>query len=79
MHGVTGNPSTVISVHLAVKNRLTLKVFDPHGREMATLVEGEMAAGSHAVTFAPQGEDWAGGLYFYKRTVENFRKRARRC
>lgn len=58
------NPSTVISFQLSVSSHVTLKVFDVNGREVATLVEDEMAAGKHAVTFA--SGDLAGGLYFYQ-------------
>jgi hypothetical protein len=64
------NPSTVISFQLSVNSHVTLKVFDVNGREVATLVDGEMAAGNHVVTFAPR--DLAGGLYFYKLTAGKF-------
>jgi hypothetical protein len=64
------NPSTVISFQLPVSSHVTLKVFDVNGREMATLVNGEMAAGNHRVTFAPR--DLAGGIYFYKITAGKF-------
>jgi len=64
------NPSTVISFQLPVNSHVTLKVFDVNGREVATLVDGNLEAGKHVVTFAPR--DWAGGLYFYKITVGNF-------
>lgn len=65
------NPNTVIGFQLPVNSRVTLKVFDVNGREVATLVDGEMAAGNHAVTFAP-GETTT-GLYFYQLTVGTFR------
>jgi len=58
-----GNPSTTIRFSLPQREHVTLKVFDVLGREVATLVEGQMPAGEHAVTFAPR--DLAGGLYFY--------------
>jgi hypothetical protein len=64
------NPATVISFQLAVNSHVTLKVFDVNGREVAMLVDSEMAAGNHAVRFAPR--DLAGGLYFYKLTAGNF-------
>jgi len=64
------NPSTVISFHLPVNSHVTLKVFDVNGREVATLVEGEMAAGNHAVRFTPR--DLAGGIYFYQLTTGKF-------
>jgi hypothetical protein len=64
------NPSTVISFQLPVNSHVTLKVFDVNGREVATLVDGEMTAGIHAVTFAPR--EVAGGIYFYKLTAGKF-------
>jgi hypothetical protein len=64
------NPSTVISFQLPVNSHVTLKVFDVNGREVATLIEGEMTAGKHHVPFAPR--DLAGGLYFYQLTAGNF-------
>ena len=65
-----GNPGTVISFQLSVSSHVTLQVFDVIGREVATLVDGEMAAGNHTVPFAPR--DLAGGLYFYKLTAGKF-------
>ncbi len=64
------NPSTVISFQLSVNSHVTLKVFDVNGREVATLIDGERAAGKHAVTFAPR--DLAGGIYFYKLSAGEF-------
>lgn len=64
------NPSTVISFQLSVNRHVTLKVFDVNGREVATLVDGEMMAGNHIVTFTPH--DLAGGFYFYKITAGKF-------
>jgi hypothetical protein len=64
------NPSTTIRFSLPQREHVTLKVFDVLGREVATLVDGEMAAGNHAVTFAPH--DLAGGLYFYQLTAGQF-------
>lgn len=56
------NPSTVISFQLPVNSRVTLKVFDMNGREVATLVEGEMAAGKHEVRF--EAAQLPSGMYF---------------
>lgn len=64
------NPSTLISFQLPVSSHVTLKVFDVNGREIATLVDGEMVAGKHVVPFAPR--DLAGGIYFYKITAGKF-------
>jgi hypothetical protein len=64
------NPSTVISFQLPVNSHVTLNVFDVNGREVATLVDGNLAAGNHAVPFAPR--ETTTGLYFYKITAGKF-------
>ncbi len=64
------NPSTTIRFALPQREHVKLKVFDVNGREIATLVDGEMPAGKHAVTFAPRAATT--GLYFYKLTAGQF-------
>jgi N-acetylmuramoyl-L-alanine amidase len=56
------NPSTVIGYHLPADARVTLKVFDLLGREIATLVDGTVQAGSHAVTW--NAGSLGSGVYF---------------
>ncbi|MDZ7363856.1 MAG: prolyl oligopeptidase family serine peptidase [candidate division KSB1 bacterium] len=70
VNGTFGNPSTVIHFQLPVNSHVTLQVFDVNGREVATLVEGRLEAGSHNVTFAPR--ELAGGIYFYQLTAGKF-------
>jgi hypothetical protein len=64
------NPSTTIHFSLPQREHVTLQVFDVNGREVATLVDSEMAAGNQAVTFAPR--ETTTGLYFYKLTAGKF-------
>jgi hypothetical protein len=64
------NPSTTIRFTLPQREQVTLKVFDVSGREVETLVKGEMAAVEHHVTFAPAAA--TSGLYFYQITAGNF-------
>lgn len=58
------NPATIIQLSIMNSQFITLQVFDLLGREVATLVDGETAAGSHTVTF--EGAGLAGGVYVYQ-------------
>jgi beta-lactamase superfamily II metal-dependent hydrolase len=58
------NPSTVINYQLAVDNYTTLKIYNILGKEVTTLVNGNVTAGSHQVTF--DGSQLSNGIYFYK-------------
>jgi hypothetical protein len=66
------NPSTTIQFSLQQREHVTLKVFDVNGREVATLVDREMAAGNYAATFAPR--NLGGGIYFYSLTTGQLRE-----
>lgn len=58
------NPVTRISWQSPVHGWQTLKVYDVLGKEVATLVNGEMDAGNHEVSF--NGTDLPSGMYIYK-------------
>lgn len=64
------NPSTIISYQLPVNSEVTLKVFDMLGRDIATLVDGSIPAGSHSVTFDAVG--LTSGMYFYQLQTPGF-------
>jgi len=64
------NPSTTIRFSLPQREHVTLKIFDINGREVATLVNANLEAGSHDVTFAPRSA--TSGLYFYRLTTGGF-------
>jgi hypothetical protein len=57
------NPGTVISYSLPSSTFVTLKVTDMLGREIRTLVNGQMEAGSHTVRF--DAGDIPSGFYLY--------------
>ena len=63
------NPSTVISYQLPVNSLVNLKVYDLLGREIATLVDGQMSAGNHSVNF--NGSQLSSGMYMYRLQVGN--------
>ncbi len=58
------NPTTAISYHLAAVSRVSLKIYDVLGREVATLVNARQNAGDHTITFNASG--LASGVYFYR-------------
>lgn len=60
------NPATQISFQTAQAGQVRLVVFDQIGREVATLVDGIMPAGAHAVSFHAAGR--ASGVYFARLT-----------
>jgi hypothetical protein len=58
------NPATRITYTLPAEGRVSLKVFDLLGREVATLTEGVQPAGTHTVLF--DGSSLASGMYLYR-------------
>jgi aminopeptidase N len=69
------NPTTVIPFDLAHQEYISLKVFDLLGREVATLVEGKMPAGHHAITWdrtRNPGKSLASGVYLYRLLAGGF-------
>lgn len=64
------NPSTMVSYQLPVAGSVKLVVYDQLGREVSTLVDGEMSAGSHSSSFDATG--LAGGVYYYRLTAGSY-------
>ena len=64
------NPNTVISYQLPENSEVSLKVFDMLGREVATLVDGRMSAGTHQVSF--NASNLASGMYVYRLVAGDF-------
>jgi hypothetical protein len=58
------NPSTTINFSLAVDSKVSLKIFDVLGQEVATLINGQLAAGSQKVSFDASSIN--SGVYFYR-------------
>jgi len=57
------NPTTTIRFALARSQDVVLKIFDATGREVATLINGELSGGEHAVVF--EASKLASGTYYY--------------
>ncbi len=58
------NPETAVTFSLPEESYVTLTIFDPVGREIATVVNERRTAGSHTVHW--NGEGHASGIYFYR-------------
>jgi hypothetical protein len=64
------NPSTNISFSLPESDYIKLEVFDLTGRTITTLIQGEMSAGTHQVSF--DAGNLANGVYLYRLSGSQF-------
>jgi hypothetical protein len=64
------NPSTSISFAIPQSGFVSLKVYNMLGKEVASLVNGNLNAGTHNYSF--NASNLASGMYFYKLDVDNF-------
>jgi methionine-rich copper-binding protein CopC len=68
------NPNTQIGLSLPSTGHVTLEVFNVLGQKVNTLLDREMAAGSHVVEWngtSESGESVSSGVYFYRLTTDN--------
>jgi endo-1,4-beta-xylanase len=68
------NPKTTISFSMTKSETISLKIFNILGREVATLVDENLAADDYAVTWDAtyfDGTKAASGLYFYRLVAGN--------
>ena len=69
------NPLTVVNYQLPIDIHVSLKVFDLLGREVKTLVEGNMEAGAHTAAWDgtnASGNKVGSGVYLYRLTTPQF-------
>ncbi|MEX2190619.1 MAG: T9SS type A sorting domain-containing protein, partial [Bacteroidota bacterium] len=66
------NPTTNIRYNLPNQARVSLKIYNLLGQEVATLVNGVQVAGEHVVMF--EANRLAGGVYFYSLVAGEFRE-----
>ncbi len=62
------NPTSTLSYQLPIDSKVLLKVYDMTGREVATLVNGDKAAGFYTVPF--NAINLASGVYIYRLSAE---------
>lgn len=63
------NPQTVITYSIPDLQRVTLKIYDPLGREIKSLADGPQAPGNHSVIF--DASKLPSGVYFYRLEAGN--------
>lgn len=63
------NPSTIIAFEVPEAGRYSIKVFNMLGQEAATLLNGELPAGYHKVTF--NASIMPSGIYMYRLSGRN--------
>lgn len=69
------NPTTEIAFSLPEKSYVTICVYNMLGQHVKTLVEGNLSAGVHSITWDATNQfdsRVASGIYFYKMETENF-------
>lgn len=64
------NPSTTLSFSLPETGHVSMKIFDTNGREIASLLEGAVQAGTHLVRF--DAARLASGIYFVRLNASHF-------
>jgi|GEM_PF-2043410 len=68
------NPSTIISYNLAASGKVSLKIYDILGKEIAVLVNGAESAGLHKVSFDASRYGLSSGMYFYSLDAGSYHK-----
>ncbi len=64
------NPVTSIKYKVANNKKVTLRIYDILGNEVASLVDNYQSAGEYEISF--DGSDFSSGIYYYKLIAGNF-------
>ena len=64
------NPTTTIRFDLPYKSGVSIKVYNLQGREVMSLIDGNMEAGYHSVSW--NAESYSSGMYFVKMLTGDF-------
>jgi hypothetical protein len=63
------NPTTHINFNVATQGTYSLSVYNLTGQKVATLINGQLTAGNHDLTF--DGSNLSSGIYFYTLNGDN--------
>ena len=66
------NPSTKISFAIPSKENVTLKIYNILGKEVATLVNGNLNSGNYSITW--DASNVSSGIYFYTLKTNSFKE-----
>jgi hypothetical protein len=64
------NPTTTLSFAIPVDSEVSLSIYNMQGREVSTLIDGNMDAGYHSVVW--DANSYASGVYFVKMVAGEF-------
>ena len=64
------NPTTTLSFALTIKSEVSITVYNLQGREVISLVNGNMEAGYHSVVW--NGDSHSSGVYFVKMVAGDY-------
>jgi len=64
------NPATTVSFNTTIASKVTIKVFDLFGKEVATLMNSRVAAGNHSIEWNASGN--AAGVYLIRLQGDDF-------
>ena len=58
------NPATTLSFALSTQSEVTLSIYNIQGKELVSLIDGNMEAGYHSVVW--NADKYSSGIYFVK-------------
>jgi len=58
------NPTTTLSFAIPIDNEVSLSIYNLQGREVSSLIDGNMDAGYHSIVW--DANSYASGIYFVK-------------
>jgi len=64
------NPTTTLSFAIPIDSEVSLSVYNLQGREVSTLIDGNMDAGYHSIVW--DANSYASGVYFVKMVAGEF-------